>query len=88
MFKLPWIKWFRAGNIYTGSVRQDGTMECFQYRIKIEKDEDVLRVWAWCGLFCFASTPENEIVVKDFSNDEQGREDAAQWLNEMQLKLG
>jgi len=90
MFKLPWIKWFLAGNIYTGSVRQDSPLECFQYRVKKEKtdDGDLLRAWVWYGRFCFASTPEEDITVRDFTPDEQGREDTMVWLDEMLTKIG
>ena len=71
-----------------------GSSKDFRYRIKKdavkkgeEEEETVLRVWCWKGLYCFEKTPEEEIRVKDFSFDEEGRKQAILWLNEMEKEI-
>lgn len=90
-YVLPSVRWFEAGNIFTGSIREDeNEFACFQYRGKKEKAEDggvLLRIWCWFGESCFAGTPEEKIVVREFDLTEEGREQAIQWILEMQRRL-
>ena len=67
-----------------------GSSGGFRYRIKKdtiqngEEEENVLRAWCWRGLYCFEKTPEDEIQVKDFTFDEEGRRQAIAWLAQME----
>ena len=80
------FNFFAYKGIFTGSSKE------FRYRIKKdsvqngEQEENVLRTWCWRGIYCFEKTPEEEIQVKDFSFDEEGRKQAILWLNEMEQK--
>lgn len=80
------FNFFVYKGIFTGSSKD------FRYRIKKdtikkEEEETVLRTWCWEGPYCFEKTPEEEIRVKDFSFDEEGRRQAIAWLNEMEQEL-
>lgn len=79
------FNFFAYKGIFTGSSKD------FRYRIKKDtvqngEEENVLRAWCWKGLYCFEKTPKEEIKVKDFSFDEEGRKQAIVWLCEMEQK--
>lgn len=61
-----------------------GSMEGMRYRlIKAADEEDgpKLRVTVWPEPFCFDKTPEEKKLVRDFAFSEEGKADAAEWLN-------
>ncbi|MCI8601514.1 MAG: hypothetical protein HFE45_07965 [Oscillospiraceae bacterium] len=76
--ELPYVKWFQAGNIFSGSRREEGSLECFQYKMK--KTDEGLTVWRWYGLACLEETPADAVTEKTFPLDEEGRAAASEWL--------
>ncbi len=70
------LSYYKCYKPFTGSL--DGK----RYRIKREKEEDVLRVWIWPEPFAFEHTEESLITTADFSYDTSGYEEMLRYLNE------
>ena len=72
---LPFLK----KSPYTGSYKE------MRYRIQKEeqKNEVVLKVFAWKGIFCFDKTPLENMLQKTFSFSKEGLEEIRDWLNEL-----
>lgn len=66
-----------------------GSMDGMRYRlVKVEDDEGAkLHVTAWPEPFCFDKTPEEKKTVKDFAFSEEGKMDAADWLNRQWVEI-
>jgi len=63
-FKLPNYRILMNGNTYTGSENT------FNYRLKLDKDADRLRLWVWYGMTCFE---KSDIAgERDAENSETG----------------
>ncbi|NBH81326.1 hypothetical protein D7X88_00075 [bacterium C-53] len=61
-----------------------GSMDGMRYRLnKVEGEEGEvkLRVTVWPEPFCFDKTPEDKKTVKEFGFGEEGKMEAADWLN-------
>lgn len=85
MGEIPQLKWFLAGNVYSGSVRQEDGLACFQCKIK--KVEEELCAWCWYGANCLEATPEEQVEAERFPADAQGREAMVNWLEEQRKRL-
>lgn len=67
-----------------------GSMDGMRYRLvkaENEEGEAKLRVASWPEPFCFDKTPEEKKTVRDFAFSEEGKKDAADWLNRQWLEL-
>ena len=64
-----------------------GGMEGMRYMLKkVSREEgDKLQAFIWPGPLCFAKTPQEKKMVKEFTFSPEGVEQAADWLNEQYL---
>lgn len=80
---IPELLFFENGNLFTGSVSNDGEKE-FRYRLSPGKEgeegseRNIILAEVWYGPFCYE---KSEIAGKAaFPMEEQGRSEAIDWL--------
>lgn len=76
-FAVPDIPYFRAKNIFSGSLGR------FQYKIWPQEDE--LKVSVWNGPNCFEKS--EEIASAMFPMDVSGRQELLGWLTQQRTEL-
>lgn len=66
-----------------------GSMDGMRYRLVKEEEEEqkFIRVTAWPEPFCFDKTPEEQKTSIRVAFSEEGKEEAADWLNRQWLEM-
>ncbi len=73
------LNFYRYGEAFTGSIKGLRYHMIMQSK---EEEDPALAVTIWRGPLSFGKTPRENMTVKFFPFDEEGRDAAINWINE------